>query len=75
MSSSRSALFWIPIAILVLVLGGVYFSTLAPGLTWAHNGADGGDLLSAVASGGVPHPTGYPTYLLLAQAFQYIPVG
>ena len=75
MSSSRSALFWMPIAILVLVLGGVYFSTLAPGLTWAHNGADGGDLLSAVASGGVPHPSGYPTYLLLAQVFQFIPVG
>jgi hypothetical protein len=59
----------------MLSLGGVYISTLAPGLTWAHNGADGGDLISAVAAGGIPHPSGYPTYLLLAQALKLIPFG
>ena len=75
MSSSRSPFYWISLAILTLSLGGVYISTLAPGLTWAHNGADGGDLISAMATGGVPHPSGYPTYLLLARAFQFIPLG
>jgi len=75
MSSSHSPLHWISFTILTLSLGGVYISTLAPGLTWAHNGADGGDLISAVATGGVPHPSGYPTYLLLAGAFQLIPLG
>jgi hypothetical protein len=41
---------------------------LAPGLTWAHSGADGGDLLAAALTRGVPHPSGYPTYLLLLTA-------
>lgn len=46
----------------------LYARTLAPGLTWAHHGADGGDLLAAALTGGVPHPTGYPTYQLLLLA-------
>src|SRR5260221_6952190 len=46
----------------------VYLATLAPGLTWANNGADGGDLITAAVTGGVAHPPGYPTYLLLAPA-------
>ncbi len=46
----------------------LYAQTLAPGLTWAHQGADGGDLLAAALTGGVPHPTGYPTYQLLLVA-------
>lgn len=58
----------------VSVLTGVaalflYISTLAPGLTWAHFGADGGDLLAAAVSGGVPHPSGYPLYTLLLQGW------
>jgi len=56
-------------------LGGTYLATLAPGLTWANNGADGGDLITAAATGGVPHPSGYPTYLLLARLFQFLPLG
>lgn len=55
-----------------LMAGGLalalYAATLAPGLTWAHDGADGGDFLAAALTGGVPHPTGYPTYQLLLQA-------
>jgi len=46
----------------------LYGATLAPGLTWAHGGADGGDLLAAALTGGVPHPTGYPTYQLALRA-------
>ena len=59
----------------LLLLGLAYGLTLAPGLTWANNGADGGDLISAAATGGVAHPSGYPLYLLLAGLFQRIPVG
>ncbi len=51
--------------VLFLSLLTVYGMTLAPGLTWANSGADGGDLITAAATGGVPHPTGYPVYLLL----------
>jgi hypothetical protein len=47
---------------------GLYVRTMAPGLTWAHHGADGGDLLAAALTRGVPHPTGYPTYMLLLAA-------
>jgi len=46
----------------------LYGATLAPGLTWAHGGADGGDLLAAALTAGVPHPTGYPTYQLVLRA-------
>ena len=62
-------------ALLIATLSWVYGSTLAPGLTWAHNGADGGDLITATVTGGVPHPTGYPLYLLLAGFFQRLPIG
>lgn len=54
---------------------GLYLYTMAPGLTWAYDGADGGDLITAAATGGVPHPTGYPTYLLAASAFLRLPIG
>jgi hypothetical protein len=53
----------------------VYLSTLAPGLSWANRGADGGDLISAAATLGIAHPSGYPTYLLLARLFLATPVG
>lgn len=61
------------------ILGGglllIYLSSIAPGLTWANSGVDGGDLITAAATGGIAHPSGYPTYLLLARLFQELPVG
>jgi len=66
---------WAPPVLLTLSLGGTYLATLAPGLTWANNGADGGDLVTAATIGGIPHPSGYPTYLLLARLFQFLPFG
>jgi hypothetical protein len=63
------------VVILAGLLGGVYWATLAPGLAWANRGADGGDLVTAAATGGVAHPSGYPTYLFLASLFQSIPTG
>jgi hypothetical protein len=53
----------------------IYFNTMAPGLSWANGGSDGGDLITAAAIRGVAHPTGYPVYLLLASLFQMLPVG
>ena len=58
----------------VLLLA-VYFLTLAPTITWAHYGADGGDLVTAVVRGSVPHPPGFPTYLLLGTLFIRLPWG
>lgn len=62
----------LPVA-LALSVG--YGLTLAPGVTWANDGADSGDLMTAVATLGVPHPTGYPTYVLLARAYLLLPLG
>lgn len=64
-----------PVLALPLVLLGIYLRTMAPGLTWANDGSDGGDLITAAYTGGVAHPSGYPLYLLLARLFQLIPLG
>jgi len=61
--------------VIIFILGLCYSFTIAPDLTWAHFSADGGDLIAAAATGGVPHPGGYPLYLILARFFQFIPVG
>ena len=53
----------------------VYLLTLAPGLTLAHYGGDGGELITAAATLGVPHPQGYPTYVLLGKLFSWLPLG
>jgi hypothetical protein len=53
----------------------VYTATLAPDITWAHDGGDGGDLISAVMTGGVPHPPGYSTYLLLTWPLAHVDLG
>jgi hypothetical protein len=53
----------------------VYLATLAPGLTWAHDSADGGELAAAASLLGIPHPPGYPTYVLLAHLFTLLPLG
>jgi len=58
-----------------LILFAAYLWTAAPGLTWANHGADGGDLVAAIASGGVPHPSGYPTYWLLGRLFLALPAA
>lgn len=53
----------------------VYRQTLAPSITWQHGGADSGDLAAAVATLGVPHPPGYPTYVLAGYVWGQLPFG
>ena len=56
----------------------LYLATVAPTLTWGHKmtGVDGGELLAAADTFGVPHPPGYPTYTLLLKVFAtVVPVG
>lgn len=65
----------LPPLILGASLLSIYLYTLAPGLTWANDGSDGGDLITAAYTGGIAHPTGYPLYLILARLFQFIPIG
>ncbi len=53
----------------------VYLRTLAPSITWKNNGADSGDLVTAIFNGGVPHPPGYPLYSALGQLFVALPMS
>jgi len=62
-------------SLVLAILAVAYARTLAPGITWANNGTDSGDLVAAAATLGIAHPSGYPTYLLLARCFQLIPAG
>ncbi len=69
---------WLPIATFVSGFSLpllVYYLTLAPDLTWAHGGGDGGDLIVAAYTLGVGHPPGYPAYTLLAHLFTLLPWG
>ncbi|MGA9533200.1 MAG: DUF2723 domain-containing protein [Anaerolineales bacterium] len=66
---------WIVAILVLLALSAAYALTLAPGLTWANDGADGGDFAAAILTGGVPHPTGYPTYMLLGRLLTFVPMG
>jgi len=59
-----------------LAAAAVYGLTLPRTLTWQHDSADGGDLIAAAATLSVPHPSGYPTYILLARLFLLaLPLG
>jgi hypothetical protein len=53
----------------------VYLLTLSPDLTWANFSSDGGELITAAVTWGVPHPPGYPTYVLLGHIFSWLPVS
>lgn len=53
----------------------VYLATMPPSLTWAHYGADGGDLVTAIVRGALPHPPGFPAYVLAGDWFIRIPFG
>ena len=61
--------------LLLIVSLALYLSTMAPTISWEHDGYDAGDLITAAYTLGIPHPTGYPTYMLLAKAFASLPVG
>lgn len=56
-----------------LAAAALYLSTSAPAVSF---GGDCGELSAAAAVLGVPHPTGYPLYMLLARAaIALVPVG
>ncbi|MGD9315649.1 MAG: DUF2723 domain-containing protein, partial [Anaerolineae bacterium] len=74
-STDRDRYGWWPALGAATVALVVYLATLAPGLTFDNFGTDGGDLIAAARTLGIPHPTGYPTYTLLAWLFTQLPVG
>ena len=54
-----------------LVLVALYVATLTPSVA----GGDSGELTAAALTGGVPHPSGYPLFALLARLFAVLPLG
>ncbi|HSQ59263.1 MAG TPA: DUF2723 domain-containing protein [Acidobacteriota bacterium] len=53
----------------------VYAVTLSPTVAWVNQGEDSGDLLAASATLGIPHPTGYPLFVLLGRLASLVPLG
>ncbi len=53
----------------------VYLVTIAPDLTWANFSSDGGELITASVTWGIPHPPGYPLYVLAGKLFGLLPIG
>ncbi len=66
---------WIVGATVFAISLGIYLTILPSQLSWANYGNDSGDFLAALLTGGVPHPTGYPAYLLAGSLFMLIPAG
>lgn len=54
-----------PYLALIVAVAPIYIACLPSGLTEAHRGEDGAELVAAAVTGGVAHPTGYPLYLLV----------
>src|SRR3989449_3065437 len=52
-----------------------YALTLSPTVAWINFGEDSGDLLAASATLGIPHPTGYPLFVLLGRLATFLPLG
>lgn len=52
-----------------------YALTLSPTVAWVNLGEDSGDLLAASATLGIPHPTGYPLFVLLGRIASLLPLG
>ncbi|MDD2807459.1 MAG: DUF2723 domain-containing protein [Patescibacteria group bacterium] len=49
----------------------VYIMTLAPSITME----DSGELVTAAYTLGIPHPSGYPLFVLLGKLFTFLPLG
>lgn len=58
-------------ALVFVVVMTVYLFTLAPTIT----NEDGPEFVTAVYVIGIPHPPGFPLYLLLGKLFSFIPFG
>src|ERR1700690_1641731 len=54
-----------------LALAALYIATLMPSVA----GGDSGELTAAALTGGVPHPSGYPLFAILARLFAALPLG
>jgi hypothetical protein len=61
---------WLPVP-LFLVIGAAYFGAAARPVL----GGDNGEFATLFATGGVAHPTGYPSYVLWLRALRWLPAA
>ncbi len=72
--SLREAAPWAAAAAVVALV--LFVWTAAPTITWRNDGADGAELATAVDVLGIPHPPGYPTYVIVGKLFSLLlPIG
>lgn len=62
---------WLTAAVATLISGVVYFFTAQPNVGLL----DSGEFIVAAQHFGVPHPTGYPLWTILAWLFTLLPLG
>jgi hypothetical protein len=62
---------WFAPYLAFLLLAALYTATLRPSVA----GGDSGELTAAALTGGVPHPSGYPIFALLARFFAALPLA
>jgi hypothetical protein len=70
--SSQGVSHWVVFVGVGLTAFLIYLFSLAPTLSWQH-GTDGGDLITAASVLGVPHPPGYPLYVLVGHLWSLLP--
>jgi len=67
---ARPAACLVPVAVAAIAFV-CYWATLSPSIT----AGDAAELTTAVHVMGIPHPTGYPLYLMLGKLFDLLPLG
>jgi hypothetical protein len=60
---------WWPVILSILICQILYWALLPTRLSSLPYAVDGGDFAAAVLTHGVPHPSGYPLYLLVSELF------
>lgn len=61
------------VSIISFAVGFLYVGSIPNGLTWDLGGTDGGELAAAIATNGLVHSPGYPTYLFFGRLFTLFP--
>ena len=70
----RKAHVWLAVLLCALLII-VYSHTSSVSVSWRNFSEDSGDLITCAYALGIPHPTGYPLYVLLGRLFSLVMPG
>jgi hypothetical protein len=65
----------IPVVVVVAGLGMLYLFTCPRDISWEHHAQDTGDLIACAHILGIPHPTGYPLFIMVGHLFTRLEFG